>query len=186
VRERGTFEKMWQYKTRLESSSRLRGLAAAAGARYAARTSVQKGDTRDAERDDRPLEGSSVVLRLSEKQLSDILKVAGKRVFETGAPIVRQGKETNAAFFLILDGQVEVKRDDRTLSQLDSGQFFGEMALFGDQPRSADVIPTTDTTCLVIARWNLEELFKTSPDIPMRMLGVLSQRLHDTDKQLTE
>ncbi len=123
---------------------------------------------------------------LSEKQLSDILKVAGKRVFEAGTPIVRQGKETNAAFFLILDGQVEVKRGDRTLSKLDSGQFFGEMALFGDQPRSADVIPMTDTTCLVIARWNLEELFKTSPDIPMRMLAVLSQRLHDTDKQLTE
>jgi CRP/FNR family cyclic AMP-dependent transcriptional regulator len=123
---------------------------------------------------------------LSENQRSDILKVAGKRVFEAGTPIVRQGKETNAAFFLILDGEVEVKRDGRTLSKLDSGQFFGEMALFGDQPRSADVIPTTDTTCLVIARWNLEEVFKSSPDIPMRMLGVLSQRLHETDKQLSE
>ena len=107
-------------------------------------------------------------------------------IFEAGTPIVRQGKEVNAAFFLILDGRVEVKRDGRTLSELDGGQFFGEMALFGDQPRSADVIATTDTTCLVIARWNLEEVFKTTPDIPMRMLGVLSQRLHDTDRQLTE
>ena len=123
---------------------------------------------------------------LSESQLTDILKVAGKRVFEAGTPIVRQGKETNAAFFLILDGQVEVSRDGRPLAKLDGGQFFGEMSLFSDQPRSADVIPTTDTTCLVIARWNLEEVFKTTPDIPMRMLGVLSQRLHDTDKQLTE
>ena len=123
---------------------------------------------------------------LSENQLADILKVAGKRVFEAGSPIVRQGRETNAAFFLILDGEVEVKRDGRTLSKLDGSQFFGEMALFGDQPRSADVIPTTDSTCLVIARWNLEEVFKSNPDIPMRMLGVLSQRLYDTDKQLTE
>ena len=123
---------------------------------------------------------------LSESQLADILKVAGKRVFEVGTPIVRQGKEANAAFFLILDGQVEVSRDGRPLAKLDGGQFFGEMSLFSDQPRSADVIPTTDTTCLVIARWNLEEVFKTTPDIPMRMLGVLSQRLHDTDKQLTE
>jgi CRP/FNR family cyclic AMP-dependent transcriptional regulator len=123
---------------------------------------------------------------LSEKQRSDVVKVAGKRVFEAGTPIVRQGKETSAAFFLILDGEVEVKRDGRTLSKLDDGQFFGEMALFADQPRSADVIPTIDTTCLVIARWNLEELFKTNPDIPMRMLGMLSQRLHETDKQLTE
>ena len=123
---------------------------------------------------------------LSENQLADILKVAGKRVFKAGSPIVRQGKEINAAFFLILDGQVEVKRDGRPLAKLDGGQFFGEMALFGDQPRSADVIAATDVTCLVIARWNLEEVFKTTPDIPMRMLGVLSQRLHDTDKQLTE
>ena len=123
---------------------------------------------------------------LSEKQLSDVLKVAGRRVFEAGTPIVRQGKEINAAFFLVLDGKVEVRRGDRPLAELDDGQFFGEMALFSDQPRSADVIATTDTTCLVIARWNLEQVFKTTPDIPMRMLGVLSQRLHDTDKQLTE
>ena len=123
---------------------------------------------------------------LSEEQRSDVLKIAGKRVFEAGKPIVQQGKQTNAAFFLILDGQVEVKRDHRTLAKLEHGEFFGEMALFGNQPRSADVVAATDTTCLVIARWNLEELFKTSPDIPMVMLGVLSQRLRDTDKQLTE
>ncbi len=132
------------------------------------------------------LKGVPLFSGLSEEQLSDIVKASGKRVFTDGEPIVRQGKETNAAFFLILDGHVEVRRDGRMLSALSAGQFFGEMALFGDLPRSADVIPIVDTTCLVIARWNLEQLFQANHDIPMRMLGVLSQRLHETDKRLTE
>ncbi len=121
---------------------------------------------------------------LSEAQLADIVKIAGRRVFEAGKPIVTQGKQTHAAFFLILGGQVEVRRDDRVLSGLGAGQFFGEMSLFDNQPRSADVIPTADTECLVIARWNLEHLIKDNPDIAMRMLGELSRRLRETEERL--
>jgi CRP/FNR family cyclic AMP-dependent transcriptional regulator len=121
---------------------------------------------------------------LSEAHLADVVKAAGRRSFGAGKPIVRQGKETHAAFFLILSGRVEVRRDDRVLSELGTGQFFGEMSLFDDQPRSADVIPTADTECLVIARWNLERLIKGNPDIAMRMLGELSRRLRETEGRL--
>ena len=114
---------------------------------------------------------------LRKAQLEEIIRVSGRRSFEQGQPIVRQGQETNAAFFLILDGQVEVRKDDRMLCTLGGGQFFGEMSLFDGEPRSAEAVATVDTECLVIARWNLEQVIKDNPDVAMRMLGELSRRL---------
>ncbi len=120
---------------------------------------------------------------LDENQLADVMKMAGRRVFEAGTPIVQRGKEAHAAFFLILSGRVEVRREGQLLSELGAGQFFGEMSLFDNQPRSADVIPTADTECLVIARWNLEQVIKRNPEIAMQMLGELSRRLREAQQQ---
>jgi len=124
--------------------------------------------------------------RLSDRQLEAILKTAKEREFEPGVPIVREGEQSNLGFYLILDGQVEVKRGERTLAKLGSGQFFGEMALLDGQPRSADVIPTTKTRCLVLARWDIKGLISTYPDIAMAMLEELARRLRETDRALSE
>ena len=121
---------------------------------------------------------------LSEAHLAEIARVAGRRTFAAGEPIVRRGSQAHAAFFLILSGRVEVRRDERVLSELGTGQYFGEMSLFDNQPRSVDVVPMADTECVVIARWNLERLIKENPDIAMQMLADLSRRLRDTEERL--
>ncbi|MCR4404157.1 MAG: cyclic nucleotide-binding domain-containing protein [Candidatus Acetothermia bacterium] len=120
------------------------------------------------------------------KELEPLLKTAKERSFEPGKPIVREGEQSNIGFYLVLDGQVEVKRGGRTLSTLGSGQFFGEMSVLDGAPRSADVIPTVKTTCLVLTNWDFRALVKSYPEIAMKVITELTRRLRQTEMALSE
>ncbi|MFQ5794855.1 MAG: Crp/Fnr family transcriptional regulator [Candidatus Bipolaricaulia bacterium] len=120
-----------------------------------------------------------------EKDLRSIIKIANEKKFEAGSPIIKEG-DSGLGFYLILEGKVDIKRDDRLLSQRGVGDFFGEMTLLDGGPRSADVIATEPTRCLVLARWDLKDIVKSYPDVALYMLEELSRRLRETDQALTE
>ena len=73
----------------------------------------------------------------------------------SGDVIVREGAPADK-FFIVLDGAVELVRDGadgpETLAKLTAGQFFGEVAIMRDAPRSATVKAVADTTLLVMDR----------------------------------
>lgn len=120
-----------------------------------------------------------------DRYLSRILKTSREREFAAGTPILREGEQSNVGLYLILDGQVEVRKGDQVLSRLGAGQFFGEMALLDDQPRSADVVATAPTKCLVLSRWDFKGLIKAYPDIALGIMQELARRLRDTDRMLS-
>ncbi len=123
---------------------------------------------------------------LSERELSSVVSRAKERSFEAQSKIVEEGS-LGIGFYLILEGQVEVRRGGRVLARLGEGQFFGEMALLqGDVPRSADVVALEDTRCLVLARWDLLALIKGHPEMGFKMLAELARRLRETDRALCE
>lgn len=134
----------------------------------------------------RLLKGVPLFASFNEKELEAILKTAKERSFAPGKPIVREGEQTNIGFYLILEGQVEVNKGGRTLAKLGSGQFFGEMSVLDGAPRSADVIPTSSTRCLILTNWDIKALIKTYPDIAMKLIAELARRLRQTDMALTE
>jgi uncharacterized protein YhbP (UPF0306 family) len=74
---------------------------------------------------------------------------------QAGDVIVRQGAPADK-FFIIADGEVEVVREDdgqaRTVAHLQKGQFFGEIAILRDMPRTATVRATRPTTLLAMER----------------------------------
>lgn len=122
----------------------------------------------------------------SKKQLKSVKKTAKEKEFKSGEMIVREGDASNTGFYLILDGQVEVKQDDSTLSKLGSGQFFGEMAVLDEKPRSADVVATTDTKCLLLTSWDFKALIKTYPDMATKVIAELANRLRQTNMALSK
>ena len=122
----------------------------------------------------------------SKKNLKKAVNSAHEKNFEEGQPIVREGEKKNIGFFLILDGQVEVKQGKKTLSTLGPGQFFGEMSALDGEPRSADVVPTTDTKCLILTNWDIKSLIKTYPDIAMEIIEELTRRLRKTNMALSK
>jgi len=134
----------------------------------------------------RLLKTAPLFAQFSEKELEAVLRTAKERVFEAGSPIVREGAEGGVGFYLVLDGQVEVRKGKKSLAKLGGGEFFGEMALLDDAPRSADVIALTKTRCVMLTRWDLRGLISTYPDIALKILAGLARRLRETDQALSE
>jgi CRP/FNR family transcriptional regulator, cyclic AMP receptor protein len=122
---------------------------------------------------------------MTDRQLHGLAKYAAGREYAEGATIVKQG-EKGVGFYLILDGGVEVRGKSRRLATLHSGDFFGEMALFEQQPRSADVIALRKTRCLVLSRWEFWGFAMDKPRLLRGIIEELARRLGDTNRALTE
>jgi CRP-like cAMP-binding protein len=122
---------------------------------------------------------------LKEKQLKAILGSGRKLSYPADNTIASEGKN-GVAFFLILDGKVEVRLKGKVLARMSSGDFFGEMSLLDQRPRSSDVVTVTPTTCLVLTSWSFTSLVKTNNDIAVNLIKTLVQRLRESNKALTE
>lgn len=80
-------------------------------------------------------------------------------------------------FYMVLEGKVEVRKGSKVLATLSRGQFFGEMSLVDEQPRSADVIAVQPTKCFTLSTWVFSALVKQHPELAMPMLRELAKRL---------
>lgn len=120
------------------------------------------------------------------KQLAAASRVC---VYPDGAEIIEEGVEIltfDDGLYLLIDGAVEVRKDStdgvdgRLLARFGPGEFFGEMALLDDEPRSASVYAVTDSLCLVLSRWDFHRQLHGDPDMAVKMLTVLARRLRVT------
>ncbi|MDA4122491.1 MAG: cyclic nucleotide-binding domain-containing protein [Thaumarchaeota archaeon] len=122
---------------------------------------------------------------LKPKHIKTIIDSGRQTSYDAGKHIVKEG-EDGVGFYLILDGEVEVRRRGKLLSKLGKGDFFGEMSLIDKQPRSADVIAMTPVTCFGLTSWIFSGIVRTEPDIAMNLMRELVRRLRGTNKVLTE
>lgn len=106
---------------------------------------------------------------------------AEERVFGRGEVLVRQG-ELGDTLFVIVAGRVRVETAREPggpavrVTELDAGDFFGEMALLTGTPRRATVIAEADTTALVVGREALAPLLDANPALPERLSEALERR----------
>ena len=127
------------------------------------------------------LEKNALWAGLDKKDLEAIVKASDEKKFETGDIILGKG-EGGVGFYLIMDGAVDVKSDSKVLAKLGPGQFFGEMAVLDNQPRSADVVAAGPSRCFIISEWSFKALISQNPRIALRMLQELVRRLRDANK----
>ena len=127
--------------------------------------------------------------QLSRGALRRLARGTISRRFGRGDVIVKEGEQA-VAFYLVLSGKVEVVKQaegatPRVQGVLGPGDFFGEMALIDDYPRSATVRALEDTECLELWRWDFRYELHRSPSIAVEMLPDLSRRLRQSNAQLT-
>jgi len=122
---------------------------------------------------------------LDKKDLEAIVKASDEKKFDTGDIILGKG-EGGVGFYLIMDGSVDVKSDSQVLAKLGPGQFFGEMAVLDNQPRSADVVAAEPSRCFIISEWSFKALISQNPRIALKMLQELVRRLRDANKSQNE
>jgi CRP-like cAMP-binding protein len=133
------------------------------------------------------LKRTSLFAGFSDRQIADVLATAKQRRFAAGDRIIAQGDEGARGFYLIIEGRTEVRSGDTVLAEFGAGDYFGEMALLlPDTPRTADVVATQDTTCLVITQWDLRALLVAHPETGLTIMAELARRLADTDRTLRE
>jgi CRP/FNR family cyclic AMP-dependent transcriptional regulator len=124
----------------------------------------------------------------TEQQLSAVLAYVQHRRFPRGALIVRSGDETDA-LYIILSGRVKVLiQDDQghevILSIMGSHDFFGEMGLLDDQPRSASVEALEPCEMLRLSKAGFVTCMKDNFDLAMRIIRNLVRRLRDADRKI--
>jgi CRP-like cAMP-binding protein len=120
------------------------------------------------------------------EDLKSIVKLCKERSFEAGDKLVKKG-DKGVGFYLILEGSVEVKASERLkLAKLGTGQFFGEMSLLDNEPRSADVIALEPTRCLILNAQELNAIIESNPRIATSMLRELVRRLRTTSHSVAE
>jgi CRP-like cAMP-binding protein len=113
---------------------------------------------------------------LSKRHLRHIAKLARIRRFASGSAIVRAG-DSGRSFYVVLDGNAKVVRGGRTSRRLGAGDYFGEMALIDDAPRSADVVADGDVLTLTIDRAGFAKLLRAEPAIAQALLRTLAARV---------
>lgn len=112
----------------------------------------------------------------SKADLRWLAGISEEASFEARADVVREG-DVGWDFFVIVEGQAEVRRGRRSVRVLGPGEFFGEVALVTDVPRTATIVALSGLLVLTIADTDFHQLLLEQPAISRKVLFSLGQRV---------
>ncbi len=119
--------------------------------------------------------------RLQPEEISRLAARMRRRTYRKNTAVVWQG-DPGSTMFLIESGQVKVvmsspRGQEAILKLLGEGDFFGDIALFDGQPRTADVVTIEESQLLLLEREALVSVIKDSPCLALGLLEALAGRL---------
>lgn len=129
---------------------------------------------------------------LTQGQLAKVAQLGQTRDYPAGAFLFREG-ESGQEMFVIARGKVRISKSvpgigEEALAILEPGQYFGEMAVIEDSPRSADAIAHVSCSVWGIERSKLDQLMFTDKDLAYVLLWTfvrtLSERLRETNDKI--
>lgn len=110
----------------------------------------------------------------------------GKKI-PAGTVLFRDG-DRGEEMFILQSGKVKISKRirgvDKTLAMLEKGEFFGEMAILNDKPRSATAETADECEMLVIDRKTFDALLRSNVEIAIRFIKRLADRLRETNDQM--
>ncbi len=129
---------------------------------------------------------------MEERELAEIASVAVPRNFERGEVLFREG-DTGDTCYVVRSGAVIIRRDHAsgsgrslTLAEFRSGAFFGELAMFGGETRSATAETLEDTSVVALLSSDIQRVMRASPQIAFKMCAGLADRLRDANERLLQ
>lgn len=120
---------------------------------------------------------------LDRKDLEHVGRLCDEVDIVAGKIVARQG-DSAAEFFVIVEGQVRVDRDGEHLRDMGPGDFFGELAMLANIPRTATVTTTTACRFLVLGSREFNSLIHDHPGIQHTVLHAVAQRVASLEPHL--
>jgi CRP-like cAMP-binding protein len=115
---------------------------------------------------------------LSKKDLLALAKVTEDMEVPAGRHLCREGASGHE-FFVIVEGEVDISKDGRHIRSEGPGEFFGEIALIDNVPRTATVTAKTPLRFFVLTRQSFSALMHQQPQIERKIMVELAKRVLD-------
>jgi HEAT repeat protein len=136
------------------------------------------------------LRGIQIFEGLSVGEMAAIASVTEEVVSPVGEEVIREG-DSGETMYMIISGQVSVikgrgTQDEIEIDRINPGDYFGEMALFEDEVRSATILTVEESRLLVLHKREFEEIVREYPQIALHICKVLSQRLRRLHNRFKE
>lgn len=114
----------------------------------------------------------------NKQELRRVARLGTETPVPDGEVLAEQG-EPGFEFCLILEGKVRCLIDAKLVATLGAPDFFGEMALIDEGPRSAVVTAETDLRCQVLTDFQFRSFVKEHPEVAWALLRTLVQRIRE-------
>ena len=136
------------------------------------------------------LKGVPLFKGLGNPDLKSIAKHVTTQTYPRNSMLVREGEAADA-LYLVVNGRVKVYVSDEAgkevvLDTLRPGDFFGELALIEDVPRSATVVTTQESTISRIHKTDFERCLAQSPQVAINLLKTLSKRVRGLNEYIKD
>ncbi len=116
---------------------------------------------------------------------SDALVERFARLLPAGSTVFREGEEGHEMYF-VRSGAVEMRSGGRPLATMRSGEYFGEMSMLIDAPRSATAVVVEDAEMIAIRRESFDAILRDNPAIGRSILRELAGRLKTANERLQQ
>jgi len=126
------------------------------------------------------LAAAPLLADLDKRIIKRLAEQGVRRTYAAGEWIIRQDAPASA-LYVILRGRARAEKDgdlDRTPTEMYAGDFFGELALIEDHPRTASVKAVEETECILFVAWEFTALLKEHPVMAVPIMNALIKRLH--------
>ncbi|HTP78874.1 MAG TPA: cyclic nucleotide-binding domain-containing protein [Bacteroidota bacterium] len=136
----------------------------------------------------------SAFASLTPRELKEVAAIVHKRQYRTGEPVFYQG-DPGLGMYIIQEGEVSITISGKDgaegeLAILTEGDFFGELALIDESPRSANAICKSECLLIGFFRPDLFELIEKKSSlgikIVLKLAEIVAERLRKTDKELSK
>lgn len=114
---------------------------------------------------------------LDDELLEALAESAVVSEFDVGDRLVRQGTEADG-MWVILDGEVELRRDDKLMTTFGPGEIGGDVSLLSGRPHTVDVIAKTPGSRVILGMAEFRSAVRFHPDVAFEVIKVLASRFH--------